>query len=269
MKKTLKIIVALILAVVCINYGYSLILRDHILSFFNSTAFGQMTLKSLAEWGLYDQYKKIRPLRKEYTLALYQLMFDVHNLMEFLKIPYWVDGGTLLGAVRHKGLIPWDDDLDIQINENDYEIFINKAVPVLLNLGYEVVGSKIITSNSLFVTYENENPPSCDIFIAKEKSGRLDIGWTHAFNVNEVFPLKLYEFGAFQVYGPANPYPYLFNLYGSNCLQQAYRGVDHQSNSGDLQSSMVPFFLDENRVQPGTPMGPLVDNKEKIRLFFD
>ncbi len=50
-----------------------------------------------------------------------QVLREVLKVLDELNIPYYMQGGTMLGAIRHEGFIPWDDDVDLGIIREDYE----------------------------------------------------------------------------------------------------------------------------------------------------
>ena len=68
---------------------------------------------------------------RDIQLVELKLLLELDRICKMLSIPYAIYFGTLLGAVRYKGFIPWDDDIDVVMIREDYERFLREAPSVL------------------------------------------------------------------------------------------------------------------------------------------
>ena len=76
---------------------------------------------------------------RDLQLKELSILKETIRIIEAHNLSYFALGGTLLGAIRHKGFIPWDDDVDICMSRPDYELFLEyaqKELPENLELGY-------------------------------------------------------------------------------------------------------------------------------------
>ena len=67
----------------------------------------------------------------EHQKALELILCEFDRVCRTLDIRYYLYAGTLLGAVRHQGFIPWDDDLDVLMDRDEYERFMRLAPGLL------------------------------------------------------------------------------------------------------------------------------------------
>jgi len=100
---------------------------------------------------------------------------DKYNLM------YYMLGGTMLGAIRHKGFIPWDDDIDLGMPRRDYEIFL-KAAPKELSENLKVVNYKTDPDYHYYITRIQDT----DTKVIEERIGN-EGKYTHASI--DIFPI--------------------------------------------------------------------------------
>jgi lipopolysaccharide cholinephosphotransferase len=102
-------------------------------------------------------------------LRMLDILKEIDKICKKHHITYWLDGGSMLGCARHKGFIPWDDDLDIAVFEEDYKRLLSALQTELpKQLRVEWTGNnknvhfnfaKVVDSNSYVQQNEDGSMP--------------------------------------------------------------------------------------------------------------
>jgi len=158
-------------------------------------------------WETYDKDGE------RYDYVCINMMKDLQSIFREKDIEFIVAYGTLLGLSRHEGFIPWDDDIDIIIEDKHYDTLIGGLDDKLSEKGLRA--AHINTSFSKFSKIHRIKDP-----LIKEKS--------------DFFPLKTNLFYGFPVSMPYNVDSMLDSMYGTTwettCMSSPYNHREERSN---------------------------------------
>lgn len=167
---------------------------------------------------------KASGLLRTFQLAELELLKKIDRVCKKHDISYWLDFGTLLGAIRHHGFIPWDDDVDIAMMREDYEKF--------LTILDEEFPSEIYSTNSLgfLQIHVKGTMLQVDIFIYDQASDE----WFPEGEKEDYFVQKLYNTAA------KLKYNILLNQEQAECIENYSYDQIKQLISIDILNNKKP-----------------------------
>lgn len=153
--------------------------------------------------------------------GIYRCLSTAHEVLGKLGVPYTMIAGTLLGAIRHHGMIPWDDDADLAFREQDLAAVLD-ARPLFLDLGCDIKETEV----GLKVFPVDRRLPHVDLFPLRRQDDGL---WGYAndrprltwprpdFTDQDLHDLRPLPFGplSLQCVPPSTAHTYLTRAYGS------------------------------------------------------
>jgi phosphorylcholine metabolism protein LicD len=158
---------------------------------------------------------------------LYVIMKNFDEVCRFKNIPYFACAGTILGAIRHKKIIPWDDDLDVTVEVNDMDRLTNEVFPILFDKGFSIIRGTLTHNYRLVIT--GTVYPYMDIFFFRKvgknlvsKSMYYGLMYPKEKNLplSMIYPLKRYKLGAIEINGPNKGIDYLKKIYSPKVMDE-------------------------------------------------
>lgn len=161
-----------------------------------------------------------------------KILKEIDRICRKYKIQYMLDAGTLIGAVRHKGFIPWDDDADVAFTRPQYDAFM-KVVKRELPEGLELLEPDCFRGGTAFydftarIIYKNSRCHE-DTSMMEFYEGKLNHIWVDLFIIDRLPAGKLAAFVTkflhMAVYGLAMGHRYELDLRKYSLMNRIFVG---------------------------------------------
>lgn len=182
-------------------------------------------IDAMTQQQLRERYNPDGSLLRRGQLRMLEILKAVDGICRAHGIRYWLSSGTLLGAVRHGGFIPWDDDLDIEMLREDYL----RLLPLLRE-----------ELPNQFMVHDNESDKDYPYLYAKVRDKYSCIEEDYFFKTKytgcfiDIFPLERAPYPLFRI---AN------RLYVNLCHHNVYRFRPiYKFNRMLLTRAVFPMF---------------------------
>ena len=212
-------------------------------------------------------------LKPATAALLYQMLYDVQRILGHHGAECVVIAGTLLGAVRHGGIIPWDDDADVSVHWRD-RAKVKRAVRYLERCGYELHdkfhGFSICSASRRRIPGYPWSWPFVDIFFHFERDDGRTVHmykkvrktWPNEYFLpGELYPLREAPFHGMTVKVPNKPRPYLSRAYGRDWATVGYRTYDHSKEEAVDEKETRKVKLTKRDLQPAQPSRRIVKRR--------
>jgi hypothetical protein len=190
------------------------------------------------------------PKEKE---VIQSMLGELATICQALKIEIILDSGTLLGHIRHGSIIPWDDDVDLAINEDEIFRLIQaiESVDILRYGKFKWSGNgcyyyKFWMDNGDVINGHEYKFPFLDIWLFSTKDKKVAFHHGVIFEEKEFYPLRKVIFETQELWIPFNPLACLDKIYPTWKTMIHVYPWSHRREKSYFYPLSVPISVDEN-----------------------